>query len=60
MNRTLQLLQLKVRKQREVQRSLLNDDRLRGFGVLAVTEPYVWKQAQILVTVPRDIPTGRE
>ena len=52
MNRTLQILQLNVRKQREVQQSLLNDESLRDFGVLAVTEPYVWKQADTLVTVP--------
>ena len=52
MNKTLQILQLNVRKQREVQQSLLNDERVRDFGVLAVTEPYVWKQADSLVTVP--------
>ena len=52
MNRTLQILQLNVRKQREVQQSLMNDDNLRDFGVLMVTEPHVWRQAETLGTAP--------
>lgn len=52
MNKTLQVLQLNVRKQEEVQQSLMNDERLRNFGVLAVSEPYAWVTDGTVVTVP--------
>ncbi|EAQ84612.1 predicted protein [Chaetomium globosum CBS 148.51] len=37
---TLKILQLNVRKRREVQQSLLNDEGLKDFAVLAISEPY--------------------
>jgi hypothetical protein len=50
-----------------VQQSLMNDEQLRDFGVLAITEPHVWKQGDTLITVPaghsnwtRMIPTVQE
>ena len=52
MSSTLQILQLNIRKQRMVQESLMNDEQLRDYGVLAITEPYVWKQGHTLTTVP--------
>ena len=30
----------------------MNDEQLRDYGVLAITEPYVWKQGHTLNTVP--------
>ena len=64
---TLQILQLNVRKQSMVQQSLMNDEKLRDFGVLAITEPHVRKQGDTLVIVPtghpnwtRMIPTEQE
>jgi hypothetical protein len=52
MSSTLQILQLNVRKQSTVQQSLMNDEELRHFGILAITEPHVWKQGNTLVIVP--------
>jgi endonuclease/exonuclease/phosphatase family metal-dependent hydrolase len=52
MSSILQILQLNVRKQSMVQQSLMNDEKLRDFGVLAITEPHVWKQGDTLVIVP--------
>src|SRR5258706_1607965 len=52
MNRTLQVLQLNVRKQPTVQQSLMNDPRLRDFGVLAISEPYSWTTGNEVITIP--------
>ena len=45
----------------------MNDERPRDFGVLAITEPHVWKQGATLITVPtghsnwtRMIPTAQD
>lgn len=43
MHKTLQVLQLNVRKQSMTQHSLLNDERLKDFGVLAISEPHAWR-----------------
>jgi hypothetical protein len=50
-----------------VQQSLMNDEKLRDFGVLAITEPHVRKQGDTLIIVPmghsnwtRMIPTVQE
>lgn len=50
-----------------VQQSLMNDEELRDFGVLAITEPHIWKQGDTLVIVPMEhsnwtkmIPTVQE
>ena len=40
MDKTLQILQLNVRKMDMVQQSLLNDESLKDFSVLAISEPY--------------------
>jgi hypothetical protein len=42
MDRTLQILQLNVRKIDIVQQSLLNDESLKDFTVLAISEPHSW------------------
>jgi hypothetical protein len=52
MSSTLQILQLNVRKQSMVQQSLMNDEGLRDFGILAITEPHVWKQGDTLIIAP--------
>lgn len=56
MNRTLQVLQLNVRKQEIVQHSLMNDPELRDFGVLAISEPYTRRIDEAVVTVPKGHP----
>src|SRR2546423_12626968 len=53
MYRTFQVLQLNVRKQSMVQQSLMNDEQLKDFGVLAISEPPAWKSDDgTVVTVP--------
>jgi hypothetical protein len=52
MNRIFQVLQLNVRKQSAVQQSLMNDEQLKDFGVLAISEPRVWGNDSTLMTVP--------
>lgn len=46
------MLQLNVRKQNIVQHSLMNDELLKDFGVLALSEPHVSRIDDTLVTVP--------
>ena len=67
MSSTFRMLQLNVRKQSMVQQSLMNDEALQDFGVLAITEPHIWKRGDALITVPtahsnwtRMIPTVQE
>ena len=43
MSNTLQVLQLNVGKRETTQLSLLNDDSLQDFSVLAISEPYSWR-----------------
>ncbi len=50
------MLQLNVRKQREVQHSLMNDQRLMDFGVLVISEPYAWTTNNVVATVPMGHP----
>ncbi|OHW94829.1 reverse transcriptase, partial [Colletotrichum incanum] len=52
MSRNLQILQLNVRKQDAVHESLMNDEQLRDFTVIAVQEPWVWKREGKILTVP--------
>lgn len=52
MNRSLTMLQLNVRKQQMVQHSLMNDERLKEFAVLAISEPYVRTIDNNVITVP--------
>ena len=51
MSRTFQLLQLNVAKREMVQLSLLNDDNLKDFSVLAISEPYSWRARENNTTV---------
>ena len=51
MSRTFQILQLNVGKQEMVQLSLLNDDSLKDFSVLAISEPYSWRSKENNSTV---------
>jgi exonuclease III len=46
MDRTFQILQLNVRKRDMVQQSLLNDESLKDFSALAISEPYFWKNEE--------------
>jgi hypothetical protein len=49
----LRILQLNVRKQREVQLSLLNNKRLHDYGALLIAEPHVWPTEEgELIVVP--------
>lgn len=64
--RTLKILQLNVRKRREVQQSLMNDEGLKDYAALAISEPYARLIEGSVVTVPmshhnwtRLIPTTR-
>lgn len=50
--KTLKILQLNVRKRREVQQSLLNDEGLKDFAVLAISEPYARLIEGSVTTVP--------
>jgi hypothetical protein len=50
-HKNFQILQLNVRKQRAVQPSLMNDQRLRDFRVLAIAEPYAWTTENAVATV---------
>ena len=56
MHKTFQILQLNVRKQREVQHSLMNNKQLKDCGVLAISEPYARIIDGNLVTVPMGHP----
>jgi hypothetical protein len=51
MSRTFQLLQLNVAKREMVQLSLLNDDNLKDFSALAISEPYSWRARENNTTV---------
>ena len=53
-DRTLQILQLNVRKMDMVQQSLLNDKSLKDFSVLVILEPYLWrdKESNTIVITP--------
>ena len=52
MSKTFDILQLNARKQDVVQLSLLNDDSLKDFSVLAISEPYSWKTTDNNVVIP--------
>src|SRR5436305_10574402 len=54
MNIMLQVLQLNVLKQSMIQQSLMNDEKLKDFGVLAISEPYIERNNSMLVTVPME------
>ncbi len=51
-HRTLEILQLNVHKRAEVQQSLLNDEGLKDYAVLAISEPYARLMDGSVVTSP--------
>ncbi|KAJ6439086.1 reverse transcriptase [Purpureocillium lavendulum] len=52
MSKALSILQLNVRKREPVQQSLMNDDTLKDYGVLAVAEPYARLADGKIITSP--------
>ena len=52
MHRTLKIYQLNVRKQRLVEQSVMNDGELQDFAVLALSEPYSFREGNQVRTVP--------
>jgi exonuclease III len=52
MSNTLDILQLNVGKRSPVQLSLLNDEQLKDYGILAVQEPHAWKTDGTLIVAP--------
>ncbi|PWI64591.1 hypothetical protein PCL_09521 [Purpureocillium lilacinum] len=52
MSETLSILQLNVRKREPVQQSLMNDETLKDYAVLAVSEPYARLVDDKVVTSP--------
>jgi hypothetical protein len=52
MCKTLKVFQLNLRKQREVQQSVMNDDQLQDFAILALSEPYAFLKEDRVITAP--------
>jgi hypothetical protein len=52
MSNTLNILQLNVAKRKEVQYSLMNDETLKDFAVLAIAEPHATMINDNVVTSP--------
>jgi hypothetical protein len=52
MHKSLRVLQLNVRKRDVIQQSLMNDDRIRDYGVIAISEPYARMIENTIVTSP--------
>ena len=48
----MHVLQLNMQKRREVQHSVMNDERLRGYAALVVSEPYVFEMEGKVGTSP--------
>jgi hypothetical protein len=53
MNNTLQVLQLNAGKRDTVMHSLMNDEQLKDFGIIAVAEPHAWTMNRRLFTSPQ-------
>jgi hypothetical protein len=51
MSKILKIFQLNLRKQQEVQQSVINDDQLQDFGILALSEPYTFLLEDRVITV---------
>ena len=67
MSSTLKMLQLNTGKRREVQQSLLNDEELKDFAILAIAEPHAIMIDNKLITSPtghrnwtKMVPTTRQ
>ena len=52
MHKTLKVFQLNVQKQRTVQHSVMNDNDLKDFSILALSEPRSFPKDGKVVTVP--------
>ena len=52
MCKSMQVLQLNMQKRREVQHSVMNDERLGGYTALVVSEPYVFEMEGRVRTSP--------
>jgi exonuclease III len=54
MDRALQILQFNVRKSDIVQQSLLNEESLKDFSALVISEPYSWRdrESNAIVATP--------
>ena len=47
------ILQANLRKGREIQLSLLNDEALQDFGLLLIQEPYCWRTEDEVIVAPQ-------
>jgi hypothetical protein len=54
---SLQVLQMNVRKQQMTQQSLINDEQLQSYSVLAIQEPNVWRQNENKIRLPAAHPS---
>ena len=52
MHKSLRILQLNVGKRDMIQQSLMNDDKVRDYGVIAISEPYARMIENTMVTSP--------
>lgn len=52
MTNTLQVFQLNVGKRDMVQQSVMNDEQLKKFSVIAIQEPHAWKSKGIVAVTP--------
>jgi Endonuclease-reverse transcriptase len=52
MHKLLRILQLNVAKREAVQQSLMNDEEIREYGVVAISEPYARMIEKTVVTSP--------
>jgi hypothetical protein len=54
MQDNFRMLQLNVRKQKLVQQSVMNDEQLKEFGILVISEPYARNIEGTMVTSPQE------
>jgi hypothetical protein len=54
MQDNFRMLQLNVRKQKSVQQSVMNDEQLKEFGILVISEPYARNIEGTVVTSPQE------
>ena len=52
MCKSMQVLQLNTQKRREVQHSVMNDERLKEYAALVISEPYVFELEGKVRTIP--------
>jgi hypothetical protein len=54
MQDNFRMLQLNVRKQKLVQQSVMNDEQLKEFGILVISEPYVRNIEGTVIISPQE------